>query len=471
MTGKAERTPDTQVLIVSLGVWTRIAKFCKYLPKFGWTAHVLVAERPGEQFEFEHAEGSRPANLYRSGWFDWLSPCRSAYSCVRQLESRVGRTLSHIPPLRKLGNSNSKRITEILRQPFVSDFRISGTRLPDAFMGWIPYGVRLGENIIRQNPGIQIIYASAAPISSLFIGSLLSKRTSIPWVAELTDAWSLNHLTPRPSWVQKLEERVEKGTLRSASAIVTVSRPLADQMAWLHGRDIEVIPNGYDEDDYSQLVQPLEEFTITYTGTINPSRLPSAKVFLQALAHLRAEGALPSVVNVRFFGRSLETIATLACRYGVQDIVRVYGPVPFHECVRLQMESTVLLLLESFSSEAKVMQTLKLSEYLGARRPILAFAPSGGTIESVLKETNAGVMVTESSEAVEVLRHCLAAFQAGGSCMGLQANAEEIEKYSRMRQTEQLAKLLQQVSIRNGGGRSTRLVTSLSRNSEGSYED
>ena len=47
-------------------------------------------------------------------------------------------------------------------------------------------------------------------------------------------------------------------------------------------------------------------------------------------------------------------------------------------------------------------------EYLGARRPILAFGARGGALDRLLAETRGGVLVTSAAEARAALLHWLA---------------------------------------------------------------
>jgi len=315
-------------------------------------------------------------------------------------------------------------------------------------MGWIPYAVKCGERLIRERQ-VDVIYASAMPVSAFFVGAILSRRTGRPWVAEYRDAWTTNFWATRPRGVQQIEEMIERWLLKSASAIVTVSDPLAQDLMRLHGRPVEVIPHGYDEECYTSGLPLTARPTITYTGTMNPRRDPSP--LFAALAELKQQGSLDPELRVRFFGRGGEMFIQAAERYSLPSIVYVEGEVPSAHMPRIQQESTILLLLETTDPAGAIMMTHKLGEYLGARRPILAFGPRGGAIEQVLKETGAGVLVTNAAEAAAVLAEWFRRYREGDPNMGLVFNEEALRRYTHRHRAQQVAGLLDRIVSRKQG--------------------
>ena len=96
----------------------------------------------------------------------------------------------------------------------------------DQEIGWLLFALRDGRKILRDwRP--DLIYASATPATSLLVARRLSRNHGIPWVAELCDLWVDSHYYRYFGWRHVLENRLERATLGTATAIVTVSEPLA----------------------------------------------------------------------------------------------------------------------------------------------------------------------------------------------------------------------------------------------------
>jgi hypothetical protein len=125
--------------------------------------------------------------------------------------------------------------------------------------------------------------------------------------------------------------------------------------------------------------------------------------------------------------------------------VEIEGEIPHDQIPRVQQEATILLLLETTNPLATVMMTAKLGEYLGARRPILAFGPRGGAIEQVLKETGAGVLVTNADEATAVLAEWFRRYREGDPNMGLTFSTDALRRYTHRHRAQQVASLLDRV--------------------------
>ncbi len=79
----------------------------------------------------------------------------------------------------------------------------------DGLIGWYPYASREAVRLCYDGRP-DLIYASAHPITSLRVAAAASRRTGVPWVAELRDLWADNHALELGGWRRRLEERREK---------------------------------------------------------------------------------------------------------------------------------------------------------------------------------------------------------------------------------------------------------------------
>ena len=149
--------------------------------------------------------------------------------------------------------------------------------IPDARIGWNNYAIKACEQIIHKE-NIDIIVTTSPPHSTQLIGLILKKKFAhLKWIADLRDPWTDIYYYEKLSHTEKSKQkdlRLEKQVLDKAD-IVTVTSPLTEK-AYASKIDItktgkiKTITNGFDEDDFSPLVNHTSDiFTITFAGTIN----------------------------------------------------------------------------------------------------------------------------------------------------------------------------------------------------------
>jgi Glycosyl transferase 4-like domain len=70
--------------------------------------------------------------------------------------------------------------------------------MPGSFARWwVPSIIKIGEEAIsREKPSI--IFATMSPFESAIAAGTLSKRHSLPWVADLRDPWALDEMKVYP---------------------------------------------------------------------------------------------------------------------------------------------------------------------------------------------------------------------------------------------------------------------------------
>jgi glycosyltransferase involved in cell wall biosynthesis len=272
---------------------------------------------------------------------------------------------------------------------------------PDAQVGWGPFARRAASKLIREwRP--DVIYASAAPYTSLRVANALSKRHGIPWVAELRDLWVDNANVASPDWRRKREARLERQVLSSAKGLVTVSEPLAERLRAKYDRPVRVILNGYDPEDLpSEKVPPLSEtgLHLLYTGMVYEGKQDPAPL----LAALQLLGKRAEGIRVTFYGRYLDGVREQARRSQVDHLVEVCEPLPYREIVELQSRADALLLLMWNDPRERGVYTGKLFEYLGARRPILGVGLADNVAGELIRERGAGAVLQRPEEIADQL--------------------------------------------------------------------
>lgn len=232
------------------------------------------------------------------------------------------------------------------------------------------------------------VITTAGPYSTHFIGFRLKKKGITKyWIADWRDLWTENHIYPGIAGFRQIERWLDNTFNQTADIITTVSEPLADKLRARYGNKVEVIFNGFDQDDYSSLpkqryFQDDTKFRIAYTGTIYPGKQDPTPLFM-AIKKLDAAGIVtPDLLEVVFASKLLD-VECLAKELGVLPYVRYLGFLPREDALRIQRDANILLFLEFESIEFQGILTGKLFEYLCAGPPILAI---GGHQDSSIKK-------------------------------------------------------------------------------------
>lgn len=301
-------------------------------------------------------------------------------------------------PYGGFANANKESRTQTLLRWVRGNFFI-----PDARVGWVRYAVKEAIRIIEKE-GIKTVLISSPPHSSQLIGLKLKKRfPDLCWVADLRDPWTdiyyykdLLHTAAAAS----LDKKYERQVLEQADAVVVVSEPIRQQFLTksdkINPTAIHVIPNGYDEEDFKEDIQPDPDyFTISYVGTMADSYEPMS--FFKALKELTRQAGKRKL-RFRFVGTTPWTLKQKTEDLGLSECVEWKGLVSHREAIHYMKSSDVLLLLIPVIEGAEGILTGKLFEYLGSGRPILGLGPANGAAAAIINECEAGKMFEREQE-------------------------------------------------------------------------
>ncbi|NOY78722.1 MAG: glycosyltransferase family 4 protein [Calditrichaeota bacterium] len=416
----------------------RTLKFVKYLPEFGWKPVVLTA-RNADYPSFDETllrDVPKDVSVYRSKIVE-------PYALYRKLTGKkMGEALD--VSLLTLGEQKrrlSERVSEWVRDTFF---------VPDARIGWLPFAAATGQKIIRKE-GIDVLYTTAPPYTTLLIGLWLKRLTGLPWVVDFRDSW-IGWLTApqwRPGPSRRLEFRLEKAVLKEADRILVVSGGVKDDLLSRHPElddDRWVwLPNGYDAADFVGVPVPPRDqrLTITYTGSLYGPRNPH--FLLVALKELLAENpALREQLKFKFIGRIAASILEELQQPEFEGIFETQAYLTHRESVGHLLASDVSLLIIDDAPVNRGILTGKLFEYIGARRPILALAPEGDAA-ALIRRHKLGIVVhpKDVPGIKRELLHLLKKWQAG--TLKPEAPEEAISRFDRRELTRELAQIFEDV--------------------------
>lgn len=287
-----------------------------------------------------------------------------------------------------------------------------------------------------------ILSSSPYPTSHM-VAADLKAATGLRWVADFRDLWTQNHNYPYGRLRKRLDERLERRTLRAADAMITVTPDLAERQARFHSRPVTVLTNGFDPGTQNVPPAPLtEKMTITYTGRIYAGKQDPEKLLLAVRALTTAGQLDPERVEIRFYGPRHAWLDDLIGQYGLQAIAHQYGSLPRPEALARQRESHLLLLLNWEDRCEPGVYTGKVFEYLAARRPILCTGGHSNTdLERLLRTTRAGFYARTVADIQAILRLGYEQYRQG-SPVAFQGDLNAIERFSYRGLARQLAEVL-----------------------------
>jgi glycosyltransferase involved in cell wall biosynthesis len=325
------------------------------------------------------------------------------------------------------------------------------TAIPDRWASWWLSAVPMGLRLIRKyRPSV--IWSTYPIATAHLIASTLHRVSGIPWVADFRDIMTDDDYPPQPR-LRRAYRWIERGVVRDAALVVQVTasarRIYLERYPTLSSVTCRMIPNGYDEEDFSALsirggVLPALPLRLIHAGLIY-SEERDPRPFFRALARLRRDGIIsPERLRVDLKGAGSESyFGRLIQELGIGDIVFLSPRVPYHEALRECGEAAGLLVLQGPSCDGQI--PAKTYEYLRLGRPILALTTETGDTAGLVRECGGATVVDLMDEAAiyEALPVFLDALEKGRHPY---PDPVRSSRYARRSQAGDLAKCLGEVS-------------------------
>ncbi|MEA1898294.1 MAG: glycosyltransferase family 4 protein [Bacteroidota bacterium] len=317
--------------------------------------------------------------------------------------------------------------------------------IPDARIGWNKFAFRKALDIIREHK-INTVITTSPPHSTQLIGLKLKKKTGVNWIADLRDPWTdiyyynkLYHSIP----AKKLDEKYERNVLTSADWVIVVSlhmkEMLANKVFPLIDHKIKVIPNGFDEDDFTMPAEnTTEKFIITYTGTLTEEY--DSYSFLQAISTIIKKSQTPVVLQ--FVGLVSRQVKRNIEQFDLQQSTIYIDHVSHQEALTYMMKSTILFLAIPHKRGNKAILSGKLFEYIATGKPVIGIGPVHGDASAILKECERGRMF-DYKDLQGIISYLLEIIQVWRKNSENLVNTNEAyQKYSRKSLTGELTAII-----------------------------
>ncbi|MFT5257505.1 MAG: glycosyltransferase involved in cell wall biosynthesis [Arenicella sp.] len=317
--------------------------------------------------------------------------------------------------------------------------------IPDPKVFWVKPSVNFLQKYLDAND-VDVIISTGPPHSVHLIAERLHQKNDIKWLADFRDPWSdlyYNKDFKQLAFAKNKNRKLEESVLKNADCILTVSNNLKQEFLKTAKR-VAVITNGFDDEfSASKNVILDTKFSISYIGLLPKQSNP--KLLFKVLKALCEENLnFKKDLQLNFIGDISEEVKVVIEENKLLQNTNFVGYVSHRKAIEYQNTSQVLLLLIPNVKNNKGILTGKLFEYLKAKRPILAMGPEDGDLATILKETNAGVLVNFDAE--EKLKIQLLELYEKFKEKKLMVNSVHIEKYHRKELTKKLAFILKSLN-------------------------
>ena len=409
----------------------RWLKFSKYLPEFGWQPIIFTPENP----DFEIRDFSLLQEIPEE--IEVLKfPIWEPYTLFDKISGHTNK--KH----RKQGVVDGSRKTVFSR---ISKWIRGNIFIPDPKVFWVGSSVEFLVDYIRDN-SIDHIVTTGPPHSMHMIGLKLKKKTGVAWVADFSDPWVRWDILKKfhLSWpAMQVHKRLESAVVRNADIVLTVSETWANEIKKDHGKEAQVITNGYDYQDFRSSNHTVDKkFIISHSGLVNEFRNPQ-NLWVALTELCKEDEEFDKMLQIEFSGivdsQVLDAIKSdkiLGSKFKFNDYVS------HQEVLKIYNSSSVLLLLLNNTDNAMGHLPGKLFEYLPSNRYILAIGATEGDSAKIIQETETGISC--NPEDMAGIKKAISSFFTHFK-NGNFPDSVNIEKYSRKVLTRKLADVFEQI--------------------------
>lgn len=404
----------------------RWLKFVKYFRDFGIEPIVYTVENPNYPILDESLQNDVPENVEVLKLPIWEPNNVLSFFGKKKTESAG------------FLNPNPSFLGKMLQNVRANYF------IPDARMFWIKPSVNYLKKYLSENK-IDVVITTGPPHSLHLIGLKLKQHLNIKWIADFRDPWTeidYFHQLPLSEKAIKKHHYLEQEVLKNADAVLVVGKTMKENYVDFNPNTF-TITNGFDGEiaDSKEVLDA--KFTLTHIGLMNADR--NAKMLWEVLAEICEEReSFKQDFQLKLIGKLDPSVLNDISKYKLENNVEIINYLSHKEVIQFQKKAQVLLLVVNDVPSAKGIITGKIFEYLMAKRPILAIAPTRGDLAEILNSTNAGVTIDfEDREQLKTnIVNLYTQFQKGE----LEVDSKNIEQFHRKQLTKKVAEIINRIT-------------------------
>jgi len=355
----------------------RAISLSKYLPRQGFSVHVLSAANAGGPVRDEALVEHIPASVTVHRAFTPEIPFALRHRLWSLFRSKNGGRAGGATK-----GSTSKSLLSRVAQRVLC---------PEPEVLWTPIALRAARRIIKKY-AINAVMVTAPPFSAFMIGARLKRENPrLTFIADFRDEWltfyiNHNEFQNNPH-ARKRASEIEAETVDAADLVVAVNefslKEIRDRYPSQTPSKFQCVPNGFEPAAFAEFTRRKIDdgiLRITHVGTLHGTA--TAQYFMKAFSSLPEQ--VKSRVKLRFVGRIIETEHRWLAEQSPN--IELVGFVPQREAIR-QMEDADILLMTMTDN---LSMPGKFYEYLATGKPILALASPASVVSRTMEETHAG---------------------------------------------------------------------------------
>ncbi len=405
----------------------RWLKFVKYLPEYGWLPTVITTTNGDYPAIDESLCKEVPTGI---------KIIRTKTPTFGKLFKKINGKNSDVP----YGSLESSSKDPLLKK-LSFWFRLNLV-VPDARKVWNKYAYRAASKELLTNK-YDAVVTSGPPHSTHLVGLKLKKKYNIKWIADFRDPWTkIDYLDEYNRWkiIQTIDEKYEKKVYDLCNRFI-YSNPLIIKN-FKKSTKTYFLPNGFDKDDFKILktVKNLDKFEINYFGIISIERNPLS--VLKSVNKIFEEKNNRNI-RINIWGNIHQSVKDILISNDKYNIVNIHSYIPHKEMVEYLVNSNLLLVVVNKIKSKKGVFPGKIFEYLGSGVEILGIGPEDGDAAKILKETKCGKMF--DYDKVDDIANFIETKYQEWKEGKIFSPSIEIEKYSKINQTKQLADILEKM--------------------------
>ena len=299
------------------------------------------------------------------------------------------------------------------------------------------------REISRRTQDYETIFTWSQYNSISLVGLRIKKKLGdqIKWVAYFGDPWHLNPYVPLKGITKKLNLRLQNKVFSSADLLLFPTQDMADFMTKRYGVEVKkksrVLPHTFDTKLYptdSPTKVSKDIVLFKYIGQFYGARKP--EIITQGISTLlKRRPDFAEVLRVEFVGSSTtENIENKTINDLPEGLVVHRRQVTYLESLGEMLGADCLISLDA-PAQRNIFMSAKLSDYMGARKPIVAITNEGATANLISEYGGWIANPDKPEEIADAFEQAIAQIQAnrqadfGNIEIRAQMSAENVAKH------------------------------------------
>ena len=392
----------------------RPLKLAKYLKIQGWIPIICTAKNPHYPFE-----DNTSINIIEEGPEVLKVPIFEPYGIYKVLTSQNKSALADV-----IQNAPKHSLLHQISVWIRGNFFI-----PDARCFWIGPVIKKISAYILENQ-VDAIITTGPPHSVNRIGALLKKKFNLPWIADFQDPWTqvdyYKHFKIT-SWAHARHRKMENEVFAHADLITIVSDSWKVDLQQIGAKKVEVIPLGFDPDDFKSSSILDQFFSMTHLGLLGEDRNPETLLYvIKAICEENSDFA--NYFRLNLVGKVNSKLSDLVASLNLKSNVFFIGQVSRKLALQYMQKSQLLLLLLNKAENVSGRIPGKIFEYMGAKRPVISLGPVGTDVSIIISKSRLGQNIPYDN--FELLKEYMLESFALFRSSGLHVDDQLLKSYS-----------------------------------------